>query len=130
MRARLKRFGPEPYGMKTAHLSLKVRTYTADMIETLFYGCVAWTLGAQHLAWLRSGSRVHVDRNPRRQITPQYFRSGGCSCVSGLSHSFARLQRKAASLCVPGVRVLSLMLGLQLILTCFRILSYQVLYVQ
>ena len=40
----LKRFGPELYDIKTAPLSLKVGMLKAEVIETLLYGCVTWTL--------------------------------------------------------------------------------------
>lgn len=54
MWACFKRFGPELYDMKTARLSLKVRMLKAEVIETLLYGCMTWTLSAQHFARLRS----------------------------------------------------------------------------
>ena len=55
MRACFGRFGPELYGMTNALLSVKVRTgmLKAEVIETLLYGCVTWTLSAQHFARLR-----------------------------------------------------------------------------
>ena len=43
-----KRFGPVLYDRTTAPLSLKVRTVKAEVIETLLYVCVTWTLSAQH----------------------------------------------------------------------------------
>ena len=49
-----KRFGPELYDKTTAPLSLKVRMLKVEVIETLLYGCVTWTLSAQHFARLRS----------------------------------------------------------------------------
>ena len=54
MWACFKRFGPEWYDRKTAPISLKVRTLKAEVIETLLYGCVTWTLGAEHFAKLRT----------------------------------------------------------------------------
>ena len=48
MRACYKQFGPERYDTATARLSLKVRRLNAEMIETLLYGCVTWTLNAPH----------------------------------------------------------------------------------
>ena len=55
VRACFGRFGPELYGMTNALLSVKVRTgmLKAEVIETLLYGCVTWTLSAQHFARLR-----------------------------------------------------------------------------
>ena len=57
MWACFKRFGPEWYDRKTAPISLKVRTLKAEVIETLLYGCVTWTLGAEH-AKLRTVHQV------------------------------------------------------------------------
>jgi len=54
MRACLKRYGPELYDRTNAPLSLKVRMLKAEVIETLLYGCVTWTLNADHFAKLRS----------------------------------------------------------------------------
>ena len=54
MWACFKRFGPELYDRMTAPLSLKVRMLMAEVIETLLYGCVTWTLSAQQFARLRS----------------------------------------------------------------------------
>ena len=54
MWACFKRFGPELYDRTTAPLSLKIRMLKAEVIETLLYGCVTWTLSAQHFARLRS----------------------------------------------------------------------------
>ena len=58
MRACLKRFGPELYNRTTTPLSLKVRTLKAEVIETLMYGCVTWTLKAKHFAKLRTAHQV------------------------------------------------------------------------
>ena len=55
MRACLKRFGPELYGMATALLSVEVRMLKPEVIETLVYGCVTWTVSAKHFARLRTG---------------------------------------------------------------------------
>ena len=49
-----KRFGPELYDKTTAPLSLKVRMLKAEVIGTLLYGCVTWTLSAPHFARPRS----------------------------------------------------------------------------
>jgi hypothetical protein len=54
MWACFKRFGPELYDRTNAPLSLKVRMLKAEVVETLLYGCVTWTLSAQHFAKLRS----------------------------------------------------------------------------
>ena len=53
MWACFKRFGRELYD-KTAPISLKVRMLKAEVIETLLYGCITWTLGAEHFAKLRT----------------------------------------------------------------------------
>ena len=48
MRVCFKRFGPEPYDMTITPPSLKIRVLKAEVIETLLYGCVTWTLNAIH----------------------------------------------------------------------------------
>ena len=40
--------------MKAAPFTLKVRMLKAELMETLLYGCVTWTLGKEHLAELRT----------------------------------------------------------------------------
>ena len=62
MWACFKRFGPELYDRMTAPLSLKVRMLMAEVIETLLYGCVTWTLSAQHFARLRSAHHQYLLR--------------------------------------------------------------------
>ena len=57
MRACLTRFGQESYDTTTGPLSLKVRMPKAEVIETLVYGCVAWTLVAEQIAKLRTAHR-------------------------------------------------------------------------
>ena len=69
-----KRVGPElyKYDRTTAPLSLKVRMLKAEIIETLLYGCVTWTLSAQHFARLRSAHHqvlLRVIGFQRRQCT-------------------------------------------------------------
>ena len=54
LRTCLKQFGPESYDRTIAPLSLKVRMLTAEVIETLLYGCVTWTLRVGHFAKLRT----------------------------------------------------------------------------
>ena len=49
-----KRFGPELYDRTTAPINLKVPILKAEVIANLLYGCVTWTLSAQHFASLRS----------------------------------------------------------------------------
>ena len=49
MWACFERFGQELYDRKTAPISLKVPMLKAEVIEVLMYGCVTWTLGAEHL---------------------------------------------------------------------------------
>ena len=48
---RLKR---ELYVMEDATFTLKVRMLKAEVVETLLYGCVTWTLGQEHFAELRT----------------------------------------------------------------------------
>ena len=54
MWAGFKRFGPELYDRKTAPTSVKDRMLKAEVMETLLYGCVTWTLGAELFAKLRT----------------------------------------------------------------------------
>ena len=43
------RFKLELYDIEDAPFTLKVRTRKVDVMETLPYGCVTWTLGQEHL---------------------------------------------------------------------------------
>ena len=52
VQACLKRLGPELYDRTTAPPTLKIRMLKAEVLETLLYGCVAWSLRAEHLATL------------------------------------------------------------------------------
>ena len=54
MWACFRRFGPELYNRTSAPLRLKIRMLKAEVIETLLYGCVTWTLCAKHFAKLRT----------------------------------------------------------------------------
>ena len=54
MWACFRRFGPELYDRTSAPLRLKIRMLKAEVIETLLYGCVTWTLCAKHFAKLRT----------------------------------------------------------------------------
>ena len=54
MWACFKRFRPELYDRETAPISLKIRMLKAEVIETLSYGCVTWTIGAELFAKLRT----------------------------------------------------------------------------
>ena len=40
--------------MRAAPFALKVRMIKAEVMETLLYGCVTWTLGKEHFAELRT----------------------------------------------------------------------------
>ena len=48
------RFKRELYDMEAAPFALKVRMLKAEVMETLLYGCVTWTLGQEHFAELRT----------------------------------------------------------------------------
>ena len=48
------RFKREVYDMEAAPFALKLRMVKAEVMETLLYGCVTWTLGKDHFAELRS----------------------------------------------------------------------------
>ena len=58
LRACLKRFGPELYDRTIASLSLKVRMLKAELIETLLFGCVTWTLRVEYFAKLRTAHHL------------------------------------------------------------------------
>ena len=42
------------HDMEAAPFALKVRMLKAEVMETLLYGCVTWTLGKEHFAELRT----------------------------------------------------------------------------
>ena len=48
------RFKRELYDMEDALFTLKVRMLKAEVMETLLYGCVTWTLGQKHFVELRT----------------------------------------------------------------------------
>lgn len=47
-------YGLPPYDQPTAPLRLKVRMLTAEVMETMLYGCVTWTPTMTHLTRLRT----------------------------------------------------------------------------
>ena len=53
LRACYKRFDPEVYDVTTAPLSLEVCMLKADVVETLLYECVTWTLNMIHYGMLQ-----------------------------------------------------------------------------
>ena len=48
------RFKRELYDMEAAPFALELRMLKAEVMETLLYGCVTWTLGKEHFAELRT----------------------------------------------------------------------------
>ena len=48
------RFKRQLYDMEDVPLTLKVRILKAEVVETLPYGCVTWTLCQEHFAELRT----------------------------------------------------------------------------
>lgn len=58
MSACYKQFGPEKYDMVTAPFNLKVSMLKVEVIETLLYGCVTWTVNASHYDKLR---KAHLE---------------------------------------------------------------------
>ena len=44
----------ELYDMEAAPFALRVRMLKVEVMETLLYGCVTWTLGQEHFAELRT----------------------------------------------------------------------------
>ena len=57
-----KLFGPESYDRTTAALSVNVCMLKAEVIGTLLYDRVTWTLSAQHFARLRSAHHQYLLR--------------------------------------------------------------------
>ena len=51
------RFKRELYDVEGALLTLKVRLPKVEVMETLLYGCLAWTLGQEHVPELRTAHR-------------------------------------------------------------------------
>ena len=49
-----RRFKRELYDMEAAPFALKLRILKAEVMETLLYGCVTWTLGKEHFAEVRT----------------------------------------------------------------------------
>ena len=48
------RFKRELYDMEAAPFALKLCMLKAEVMETMLYGCVTWTLGKEHFAELRT----------------------------------------------------------------------------
>ena len=58
--------------MEAAPLTLKVRMLNAEVMETLLYRCVTWTLGKEHVTELRTAHHrfpIHITGFQRRQRT-------------------------------------------------------------
>ena len=58
--------------MKAAPFTLKVRMLKAEVMETLLYACVTWTLGKEHFAELRTAQHrflLRISGFQRRQRT-------------------------------------------------------------
>ena len=53
-RACYSRFKRDLYSIAAAPFAVNVRMLTAEVVETLLYGCVTWTLGKEHFAELRT----------------------------------------------------------------------------
>ena len=48
--------------MFAAPFTLKLRMLKAEVVETLLYGCVTWTLGKEHFAELRMARHSFLRR--------------------------------------------------------------------
>ena len=48
--------------MQAAPLALKLRMIKVEVMETLLYGCVTWTLGKEHFAELRTARHRSLAR--------------------------------------------------------------------
>ena len=58
--------------MQAAPLALKLRMIKVEVMETLLYGCVTWTLGKEHFAELRTAHHrllLRIIGFQRRQLT-------------------------------------------------------------
>ena len=53
----MSRFKRELYDMEAATFVLTLRMLKAEVMETLLYGCVTWTLGKEHFDELRTAHR-------------------------------------------------------------------------
>ena len=65
MWACLRQFDRELYDVTTAQLSLQPRMRKVELIETLLYWCMTWTLRAKHLSMFR----LARDQVPLRVVT-------------------------------------------------------------
>ena len=65
------RFKRELYDMEDVPFTLKVRMLKAEVMETLLYGRVTWTLGQEHVAELRTAHHnlLRIIGFQRRQRT-------------------------------------------------------------
>ena len=48
--------------MEAAPFALKLRMPKAEVMETLLYGCITWTLGKEHFAELRTAQHRFILR--------------------------------------------------------------------
>ena len=66
------RFTRKLCDMESAPLALKLRMLKAEVMDTLLYGCVTWTLGKEHFAELRTTHHRFLLRiirfQPRQRI--------------------------------------------------------------
>ena len=66
--------------MEAAPFALKLRMLKAEVMETLLYGCVTWTLGKEHFAELRTAHHRFLLRiigfQRRQRIPPHVVRQG------------------------------------------------------
>ena len=124
--ARFKRYGRQLYDRPTAPLQLKVRMLKAEVLETLLYGCMTWTLGQEHYAKLRTVHHqlllrtISFSRRQRSDLVLSYskaLKQTHCDSVETVFHkrrqSFAgavakkhkgRLPRQVMSGRFPGGR--------------------------
>ena len=67
------RFKRELYDTEDAPFTLKVRMLKAEVMVTLLYGCVTWTLGQEHFAELRTAHHnlLQIIGFQRRRRTDQ-----------------------------------------------------------
>ena len=95
--------------MEAAPFTLKVRTITDEVIETLLYGCGTWTLGKEHVAEQRTAHHRFSLRSlgfQRRQRS-DHFTSYAKAFKKAQCERVERTVRKRRLLFAGGVQRMS-----------------------
>ena len=88
--------------MEAAPFALKVRMLKAEVMETLLYGCVAWTLGKEHFVELRTAHHrflLRIIGFQRRQRTDDLM-----PYAKALRRHNARASRRSSASGVSSLR--------------------------